>query len=147
MRLSRLTDYAVVIMAHLAGDTKTAQSAVDIAGQVRIPLPTVSKILKSLTRRGLLTSQRGARGGYVLARAPGRISLVEIIDALEGPLALTECSCEEQGCAIEPDCAVRDHWRDINRRVRESLNGITLAQMRRGRREKSAGSGVRQFDR
>lgn len=132
MRLSRLTDYAVVIMAYLAGEPRMAHSAGEISGQVHIPLPTVSKILKSLTQSGLLVSQRGARGGYHLVRSPRQIALIEIIDALEGPMALTECSCHEQQCVLEADCAIRDQWRGINQRIRDSLSEITLAQMRQG---------------
>ncbi len=92
-RISRLTDYGIVVMAHLAGcEDGDSHNARELAEETRLPAPFVSKILKSLTRAGLLVSQRGSKGGYSLARTPGEISVVEMITALEGPVGITECT-------------------------------------------------------
>lgn len=131
VRLGKLTDYAVVIMSHLAQEAGLARSAQEVAQQLNLALPTVSKILKVLARAGLLLSQRGARGGYRLARAAEQITLVEVIDAMEGPFALTECSVGEGICSQEGQCRLPGSWRQINRMVRSTLEGVSLAQMLR----------------
>jgi FeS assembly SUF system regulator len=100
-----------------------------LAEQTRLPAPVVSKILKSLTRAGLLVSQRGSKGGYSLARTPGEISVVEMITALEGPVGFTECTIHPGACAQESSCQVRDPWHRINGAVRDALERITLADL------------------
>ena len=129
-RISRLTDYGIVIMAHLAGrqDDHT-HNARELADEVQLPVPAVGKILKSLTRAGLLTSQRGSKGGYSLARAADEISVVEMISALEGPVGITECTIHPGVCAQESSCQVRDPWHRINGAVRGALEQITLADL------------------
>ena len=129
-RISRLTDYGIVIMAHLAGrqDDHT-HNARELADEVQLPVPAVGKILKSLTRAGLLTSQRGSKGGYSLARAADEISVVEMISALEGPVGITECTIHPGACAQEASCRVRDPWQRINAAVRDALDHITLADL------------------
>jgi FeS assembly SUF system regulator len=90
----------------------------------------VSKILKMLSRAELLVSHRGVKGGYSLARLPDEVSIAQIIDAIEGPIAMTECSATAPGlCELEPVCPVRSNWRKINRAVREALEKLTLAEM------------------
>jgi FeS assembly SUF system regulator len=131
-RISRLTDYGIVVMAHLAGCTDDdAHNARELASETRLPAPVVSKILKSLTRAQLLNSVRGAKGGYSLARPPGEISVVEMIVALEGPLGITECAIHPGSCAQEANCVVRDPWQMINGAVHAALERITLADLTR----------------
>jgi FeS assembly SUF system regulator len=129
-RISRLTDYGIVIMAHLAdcGDDST-HNARELAQQAQLPSPVVSKILKLLTRAGLLISQRGSKGGYNLARAAAEISVVEMITALEGPVGITECTVHPGACAQESSCHVRDPWQRINGAVQAALENVTLADL------------------
>ncbi len=129
-RISRLTDYGIVIMAHLAEcEDDDSHNARELAEDTQLPAPVVSKILKSLTRAGLLISQRGSKGGYSLARTPGEISVVEMITALEGPVGITECTIHPGVCAQESSCQVRDPWQRINGAVHATLKGITLADL------------------
>ena len=129
-RISRLTDYGIVIMAHLADcEDVTIHNARELAGQTRLPSPVVSKILKLLTRAGLLISQRGSKGGYNLARPAAEISVVEMITALEGPVGITECTMHPGACAQESSCHVRDPWQRINGAVQAALEKITLADL------------------
>ena len=105
-------------------------NATEIASATELPQPIVSKILKLLTRRDLLVSQRGAKGGYVLARAADQISIAQIIEAVEGPIGITECVDETPGeCSQEPICPVRSNWQQINHAVRDALERITLQEM------------------
>jgi len=128
-RITRLTDYGVLLMTQIAKDTACVHNAADLAEQVRVPLPTVSKILQILLRENLLESVRGAGGGYRLARTASDISVRDIIVALEGPIALTECNLEEGSCEQEPHCATRGNWQIINQAVRHALGDISLADM------------------
>ena len=130
IRLSRMSDYGIVLMACLAEQPAESQlSAREIAERTQLPLPVVSKILKALTREGLLLSQRGPRGGYSLARRPDRINVVEMITALEGPIGLTECTMHPGQCVQEASCHVRKPWQQINQIVRSALAGVTLAKL------------------
>jgi len=133
LRLSKLTDYGTVIMSHMARRPAGLHSAGEIALALGVAAPTVSKVLKRLTRAELLQSVRGAQGGYRLARAPERISVADVIDALEGPIGITECSAIVGLCAQEAFCPVRGHWQWLNRIVRHSLDRVTLAEMSRAR--------------
>jgi FeS assembly SUF system regulator len=131
IRIAKLTDYAIVLLAHMARNTEqTVHATRDLAASSGLPMPTVRKVLKALSRGGLVVSQRGAQGGYGLAKAPRSISITAIIGAMEGPVALTECSTDCQGaCEIERACPVRSNWQTINELVRRSLANITLADM------------------
>lgn len=130
IRITREADYGILLMTSLAQAAGEPRSAAALAQQRQLPLPMVSKILKALTRNGLLLSQRGALGGYSLARAAAAISAADIISALEGPLAITECSGEaEQGCARQEYCDVSNHWPRINQAIHAALQGISLAEM------------------
>jgi len=133
IRLSKLTDYGLVLMSQMARHPHTELHSVrDLAVRCHLPLPTVSKLLKSLLHNGLLASQRGIKGGYSLAREPHLISVAEIISALEGPLALTECSKEGEGlCDLESSCAIRDNQRTINQAVRGALENVMLSDLLR----------------
>jgi len=130
-RITRLTDYGVVLMAQLARHEGRLLNAAELAARVRVPLPTVSKILQILLREHLLESVRGAGGGYRLARPAERISVRDIIVALEGPIALTECNLDEGHCEQESHCAIRGNWHAINHALRQALDGISLADMLR----------------
>ena len=130
IRLSRLSDYAIVLMARIAARPGDAPSnAREVAAEAKLPLPVVSKVLKALARRGLLVSHRGAKGGYSLARPPAEISAAEMIAALEGPIALTECAAHPGQCVQEPSCHVREPWQRINGVVRRALAEVTLADL------------------
>jgi len=130
IRLSRISDYGIVLMACLAGQPAESRlSAREIAERTQLPLPVVSKILKSLTRQGLLLSQRGPHGGYGLARRPDSINVVEMITALEGPIGLTECTMHPGHCVQEASCHVRKPWQQINHVVRSALARVTLAEL------------------
>jgi FeS assembly SUF system regulator len=133
LRMTKLADYGIVLMTHFAsarpGRVFTAR---DLAGGGHVPLPTASKILKALSHAGLLVSHRGAGGGFALARPAAEVTVAEIISALEGPIALTECIGEPAGtCDIERLCPTRTNWERINGVVREALEGLTLADMAR----------------
>ena len=130
LRISKMTDYAVVLATHLAV-AEGPHAARDLALHTQIPEPTASKVLKKLARAGVVTSQRGPRGGYALARPPERIGIHEVIQAIEGPIAVTECSDEtnESFCEYETNCGVRANWQRINHAIRHALENITLAEM------------------
>ena len=130
IRMTKLTDYASVLMTFFAREAERAHNARDLAQETHLPLPTVSKVLKALARAGLLESQRGLRGGYALARDAAEISLADILAAMEGPVSLTQCN-EPQGrrCPQESLCPVTDNWKRINHVVRQALSNITLAEM------------------
>lgn len=128
LRLSKLSDYGTVIMAHMARDPARLYSASEIDAALGVGLATVTKLLKMFLREGLLVSQRGVHGGYALARAPTSISLAQIIDAVEGPLGMTECCVTAGLCGQEPGCAVRGNWQRINRVIRDALEGVSLAE-------------------
>lgn len=129
LRMSKLTDYGTVVMTFLAREPDRVYAASEIAGRVQVTAPTVSKILKILAREGLVVSHRGVKGGYSLARPAAEISMVEIIDALEGPVGLTECGSSPGLCGQESSCSVRANWQRINVAVRQALAGVTLAEM------------------
>jgi FeS assembly SUF system regulator len=131
VRLSKLTDYGLLLMTLIArGETLGQRTARDLAAESHLPLATVSKLLKELLQSGLLVSHRGIKGGYLLAREPHEISLTEIIAAIEGPMALTECSTEVTGlCNIEAGCPIKSNQRIINQAVRGVLERITLSDL------------------
>jgi FeS assembly SUF system regulator len=130
IRLSKVADYGIVLMTHLARHPGRQQATPEIAAATAVPQPMAGKILKALARAELLASHRGARGGYGLARGAGEITVAEIIEALDGPIALTECiEAGPRECYIEPLCPARTNWQRINRVIREALDGITLAEM------------------
>ena len=129
LRISKLTDYGTVVLAELARGGQAFVSAADIAGSTGLGLPTVSKLLKTLARAGLVTSSRGSRGGYRLARAAERITAADVIDALEGPVSITECSAHDSHCDIESLCRVGSAWQRINVGIRRALDEISLTDL------------------
>ena len=129
LRISRLTDYATVVLATLAEEPGRVQTATALAEHTRIAAPTVSKLLKQLQRANLVTSTRGLHGGYQLARPATEISAADILDALEGPVALTDCAAGHGHCGIEETCQVGRVWQRLNTAIRRSLSEVTLAQL------------------
>lgn len=128
MRLSNLADYAVVIMAAAARHCGCVRaSAAVLAAETGLPLPTVQKLVSRLSAAGLLRSMRGARGGLQLARPAAAITLAEIVEAVEGPIALA--ACIEGDCAVDHDCRVKPHWPMVNAALRGALAGISLTQL------------------
>jgi FeS assembly SUF system regulator len=129
LRLSKLTDYGTVILSFMAKDNTRVCAAMEIATATGIALPTVSKILKLLVNAKVLLSTRGAKGGYTLAALPEKITVAAIISALEGPIALTECSLSQQGCEQASGCGISSNWNLINQTIHNALASITLADM------------------
>ena len=129
LRISRLTDYATVLLATLASEPQRVQTAAALAEQTHIAAPTVSKLLKQLHRAGLVSSTRGLHGGYQLARPAAQISAAAILDALEGPVALTDCSAGHGHCEIEDSCRVGRVWQRLNLAIRRALYEVSLAQL------------------
>ena len=131
MRLSSMADYAVVTMSAAArhcGGTRT--SATELAGETGLPLPTVQKVVSLLSKAGLLRAVRGAGGGLQLARPAAAISLADIVEAVEGPIALTACvETGKHDCALEGSCNVQPHWGLVNETMRGALAGIPLTQL------------------
>jgi len=129
IRMSKLTDYAVVLLAHLArgGRTLTAQ---ELASCSRVPLPTVSKLCKELSKARILISHRGRRGGYGLARPPERISVAEVVEALEGPIALTECVTPgAHECDLESICPAKATMDPVSRAIHGALQNVPLSSL------------------
>ena len=131
VRVTKLTDYGVGLMAHLARRPgEEIATAPELAGQLQLPLPTVRKILKILAKEKLLVSIRGASGGYRLAKNPGDVTLMEMVAALEGPLALTECATGDPcDCDRLDVCGLRDNWSMVNSLMQRTLENYTLEQM------------------
>jgi FeS assembly SUF system regulator len=128
-KLGKLTDYGTVLMTVLAADPLRLHSTTDLAQATRIAPPTVAKLLKLLGKAGLVDALRGAHGGYRLARGADHITVADILTALEGPIALTQCAVHRGDCSIERHCGVRANWRVINDALRAALESVTLAQM------------------
>jgi FeS assembly SUF system regulator len=131
LRLSKLTDYGTVVLSQMARDPGRLHTAAELAAAIHLAAPTVSKLLKHFARAGILTSHRGARGGYSLARRADEITAVQIIDAIEGPVAITQCSMSHSRCGIEAVCGIGHNWQRISLAIRDSLSNVTLAQLAR----------------
>jgi FeS assembly SUF system regulator len=130
IKLGRLTDYAVTLLTQIAGGENRVWAASDLAEKSGLPLPTVAKVLKHLAKAGVVQAQRGASGGYRLAQAPAAISVATIVEAMDGPIALTECSeGGEHTCGVESICPMNGHWNKVTRAVRRALETVSLADM------------------
>ncbi|MGC2856603.1 SUF system Fe-S cluster assembly regulator [Novispirillum sp. DQ9] len=134
-RINKLTDYAVVLLVDMARSGRV-RSAQQIAADTGVPLPTVSKVMKALTRDGLVVSTRGATGGYGLGKPAAVITVADMIQAIEGPIALTSCvesptgeGGDDDGCGIESLCPMHGHWNRVNGAVHAALSSVTLAEM------------------
>ena len=133
LRVSKLADYAIVLMAYMADDPdRRPLTARRLSEESDLPLPTVAKILKALSRAGLLQSHRGGYGGYSMARPRSEISVADVIAVIDGPIALTGCGSDSSApCDIGPTCPVRENWRTIARDLRDALERLTLDRMSR----------------
>lgn len=130
VRLSKLTDYAVVLLTQMVRrDGKIATTA-NLSASTGLPHPTVSKVLKRLTKTGLLVAQRGATGGYTLARAAEHISIADVVTALDGPIAMTDCAeGSHHSCQMEKNCPINGNWNRVNLAIRNALQSVSLAEM------------------
>jgi FeS assembly SUF system regulator len=132
LRVTKLTDYATVVLTVLASEPDAVLSAAGLAERAGLEMPTVAKVLKPLAQAGLVEGFRGASGGYRLARDASEMTLVDIVEAMEGPLGMTECSVHAGACGIESSCGVRANWHRINDVVADALRNVTLSQMLEG---------------
>jgi FeS assembly SUF system regulator len=129
-RLNRLTDYAVVVLAQMALRPNRLVNAAQVAEDTGVPQPTAAKVLNLLSKGGLLASQRGVAGGYALARPAEEISVAEIVQAMDGPIALTACvDGATESCSVESLCPMRGNWERVNTAIRTALGNVTLAEM------------------
>lgn len=130
LRISKIVDYGILVLAHMAAQPADVCSASELAGSLRLGQPVVSKVLKMLAQHGLVVSIRGAHGGYRLGRPADEINVAQIIDALEEqPFGLTECTALPGACSVEDACHIRPHWQRINLMVRRTLEGVSIADM------------------
>ena len=130
IRMNKLTDYGVVLLTTFAREPELGISARELSARTGIPQPTVVKLLKTLLKAGLLVSQRGTKGGYALAKRPEEVPVAAVIEALEGPLAITECSMPGT-CEHERRCVARPNWVAVNDVIQQALSKLTLAEMTR----------------
>lgn len=127
LRITKITDYGFLLLAHMAKQDKDElHNAKDLSAAIGIPLPTVSKVLKILTQGGILQSHQGSKGGYSLSKPAGEITAAEIIEAVEGPVAITDCSSSE-GC--ERNCCVSPNWQRVNASIIRTLSDLSLTDM------------------
>jgi FeS assembly SUF system regulator len=129
LRIGKMSDYALLLANHLVGTTDALRTTEDIVNASRLPLATVRKLLKKLVDAKIVISYRGVRGGYRLAREPRDITIAEVICAIEGPIALTECTAQQNECTLAADCELRQNWNYVNQMVATLFNNISLAQM------------------
>ncbi|ANF57437.1 SUF system Fe-S cluster assembly regulator [Halotalea alkalilenta] len=129
LKLSKLSDYAGVVMAQIARHPESAHAAPELAASVGLPRPTVSKTLKLLQKAGLLISRRGVQGGYLLARPARSIRVSDIIEAIEGPVAMTACSHGGSDCDLAATCGVADNWQRVSVAIRQLLDSVTLEHL------------------
>ena len=140
IRVSRMADYGVVAMTHIAREPRVRHTAASIAARTGVPQPSASKLLKVLARAGILTSHRGVKGGYVLSRAPEQVSVAALVAAVDGPISLADCLDGPTGtCELESFCSVRGPWQKISDAIRVALEEVTLADMAQA----AAGAGGR----
>jgi len=146
IKLSRFADYAVVILAELAKGDGVPLAASDLATRVKLPDPTVAKILKSLTKGGILSSTRGVNGGYGLTRPAQAITVADIITAMDGPISLTDCA-DNNACVLEGHCGMHGRWGKVNVAIRTALEGVTLVDLMNTRHVIPAKAGIHAMER
>jgi len=130
LRITRLSDYAVAVLGQLANSDSAVNTAKELAARTGLPQPAVSKILKNLARAKLVASHRGVQGGYRLARDPSLVSVADVIEAVEGPVALTECGdSSDTSCEFVGHCSVQANWLRINQVVRRALSNVSVEDM------------------
>jgi FeS assembly SUF system regulator len=137
LRISKLTDYAIIILSRLVLDAERIASAAWLAEEIHLAVPTVSKILKILAEAELVISFRGQGGGYKLAKNAAEITIAEVVSAMEGKLAMTECCSPKNRCVLDSLCTVKENWRVINQLISSVLAGLTLHDMIRPLTENS----------
>lgn len=130
LRISKLTDYGIVVLDQLAQSGAVKLSADDVAQRTGLAMPTVRKVMKSLVDAGLVLAQRGAKGGYRLAKAPHQVRVLDVVEAFEGPVSLTECSTEAHRCDITAHCSLSSNWGGINQLLMKVLARVTLDDVR-----------------
>ena len=129
LRMSKMADYGTVILTMMAHEPERTRSTAEIGAVTHLPTPSVRKILKIFVREGLVVSLRGIKGGYTLSRSPAEISTAQILNAIDGPLGMTECSITPGLCTHETGCPVRVNWQRVNRVMLQALEQISLEQM------------------
>ncbi len=129
LQISKLTDYAFIILSHMAFDKERVISAAWIAQKTHVSLPTVSKLLKILAEKGLVISFRGQGGGYQLAKNATDLTVADIVAAIEGKLGMTECCTSENACALDSHCTIKENWQIVNKMIHSVLAGLTLHDM------------------
>ncbi len=129
LRISKMTDYAIMVMVELHASRGLVLSAQALSERSNLELPTVSKVLKLLVKDGLVKSYRGPSGGYSMVKDAHEISVAKIIAAIEGPIAMTECSAEEGLCAQEAICSLRGNWQRISVAIAQAMENVSLAEM------------------
>src|ERR1700756_5409123 len=140
-KLGKLTDYGTVVMTALAVQPEALRNAHELAEETHVAAPTVAKLLKQLAKDGRVEPTRAAPGASPLARPPAQITVADVVCALEGPIALTQCAMHEGGCSIESHCGVRGNWRLINTAIRQALESVPLAQMAEPMRRRQPADG------
>ncbi|UUX50571.1 SUF system Fe-S cluster assembly regulator [Nisaea acidiphila] len=130
LKLNKMTDYAVVVLGQMAREPGRVRTAAALSEDTAIPLPTVSKLLKILAGTGLVTSHRGANGGYSIDMTAEEVTVARIVQAIDGPIALTACVDEgEGGCEVSNSCPISGNWNRVNLAVRKALEEVTLADL------------------
>lgn len=129
IRISRLADYSILIMTALAKTPMCRMSAVDLTRETHVSLPTVSKLLKKLLEAGLVSSHRGASGGYTLSKPVNTISVANIIVAIDGPISITDCTHPAHHCDKAPACDTKGNWQVVNRAIEAALQDVSLLAM------------------
>ena len=129
LRIGKMTDYALVLMHRMAKSPSGQLRMEELARDTQLGLPTVRKLMRQLVNAGLVRSERGAKGGYQLARFPELISIAHIVSAVEGPLAITECCDDDGGCELSGGCDVESQMPTINELITQILGSITLTDM------------------
>ncbi len=130
LKISKLTDYGIMLLALMAKrPERSIFTARDLASESGLPLPTVGKLLKTLSHGDFLFSERGVNGGYGLAKTPESISVARVVELLDGPLAITACSATQESCGLETHCPSKKSWQKINQVVYQALSKLTLADM------------------
>jgi|TARA_R110000868_G_scaffold145860_1_gene366323 FeS assembly SUF system regulator len=130
LKLNKMTDYAVVVLGQMARDPGRVRTAAVLSETTAIPLPTVSKLLKILAGVGLVTSHRGANGGYSVDRTAEQVTVADIVQAIDGPIALTACVDDSDGqCEVSNSCPISGNWNRVNLAVRRALEDVTLADL------------------
>ncbi len=128
--ITKHSDYSIVMLAHLARKPNAVVSAKELAEGSKLPYPTVSKLLKLLVKSGILMSIQGSHGGYRLKKSPTEISVASVIEAIEGPISMTECATGDHGkCKTQDSCSIQPHWMTINGVIKKSLESLAISSL------------------